>query len=118
VERGSATVEFVLIVPLVALLLVAIAEVTVVARTSLILLGAAREGARVAATTPDTDHAIDASQRALGPELANRAQITVRRPPIVGEPVVVRVRLLHRVLSALGGWVVPLEFEATMRVER
>ena len=117
-DRGSATVEFVLIVPLVALLLVAIAETAVVARTSLTVHAAAREGARVAATTADTDVAIAATRRALGPELAGHAIVTVRRPPIVGEPATVRIRAVHRVLAALGGWNLPLEFEASMRVER
>ena len=67
--------EFVLIVPLLALLLVA-----VVARTSLVMAAAAREGARVAATTPDTDRAIEATRLALG-DLASQVRVTVRRPP-------------------------------------
>ena len=47
--------EFVLVIPLMMILLIGIVEVAVVARTSLELVAAAREGARVAATTPDTD---------------------------------------------------------------
>ncbi len=116
-ERGSATVEFVLIVPLVLLLLVALVEVAVVARTSLTMAAAAREGARVAATTPDTDMAIEATRTALGDELAALVRVTVRRPPVVGEPAVVSLSGSHVVLAALGGFRVPLTFSATMRVE-
>ena len=108
--------EFVLIVPLLALLLVAVVEVAVVARTSLVMAAAAREGARVAATTPDTDRAIEATRLALG-DLASQVRVTVRRPPVVGQPAVVTLSGTHVVLSALGGFRVPLSSSATMRVE-
>ena len=45
-EGGAAVVEFALVLPLVLLLVLAIAEVAVVARTELQLAHAAREGAR------------------------------------------------------------------------
>jgi len=111
-------VEFVLVIPMILILLIGMVEVAVVARTSIELIAAAREGARVAATTPDTDRAIDATQQALGPELSNRVRITVRRPPVVGERARVTVALSHTVLSVLGGFRVPLEFSSVMRVEQ
>lgn len=107
-----------LVVPAVLLVVVLVVEVSIVARTSLAMAGAAREGVRVAATTPDTDHALDATRDALGPELASMMRVTVRRPPVVGAPAEVTVAGTHRVLAVLGGFGVPLEFSATMRVEQ
>ena len=92
-------------------------EVAVLARTSLQVAGAAREGARVAATSPDTAKAIEAAREALGDHLGFRARITVRRPPVVGEPARVTVMVNHTVLSGIGGFHVPLESSAVMRVE-
>ena len=109
--------EFVLVIPLVFLLIAGLAEVAVLARTSLQVAAAAREGARVAATTPDTSKAVEAARRALGEELGGRARITVRRPPVVGRPAQVTVAVHYTLLSALGGLRVPLESTAVMRVE-
>ena len=77
--------ELVLILPLVLPVLVLVVEVSVVARASSAMVGAAREGARVAATSPDTDRAIEATRAALGSELAAMMRVTVRRPPVVGQ---------------------------------
>ena len=109
--------EFVLVIPLVFLLIAGMVEVTVVARTSLQLASAAREGARVAATAPDTSKAIEAVRQVLGEELARRARITVHRPSVAGRTVRVTVAIRHTVLAALGGFQVPLESSTTMRVE-
>ena len=109
--------EFVLVIPLVFLLIAGIMEVAVVARTSLQLAAASREGARVAATVPDTSRAIEAARSVLGDELGGRARITVRRPSVVGAPARVTVAVMHTLLPALGGFRVPLESTATMRVE-
>lgn len=103
--------------PLVFLLIVGMAEVVVMARTSLQLAAASREGARVAAAAPDPARAIEAARRALGEELARRARITVRRPPVVGKPARVTIVVDHTVLPALVGFRVPLESTSTMRVE-
>lgn len=109
--------EFVLVIPLLFLVMAGIMEVAVVARTSLQVAGAAREGARAAATYPDPAKAIEAAREALGDQLGRQARITVERPPVVGKPARVTVMLNHTVLSALGGFRVPLESSAVMRVE-
>jgi hypothetical protein len=111
-------VEFVLVLPVVLILLVLVVEVGVIARTSLSMLGAVREGVRVAAITVETDDAIEATRAALGPELASRTRVAVRRPPVVGEPAEVTVSGEHRVLEVLGGFAIPLEYHSTMRTER
>ena len=109
--------EFVLVMPLLFLLVVGLVEGAVMARTSLQLAAASREGARVAAAAPDTTKAIEAARTALGEELGRRARITVLRPPVVGGQARVTVAVSHTVLPALGGFRVPLESTSTMRVE-
>ena len=48
-ERGSAAVEFALLLPILLLLLLALVQVGVIARDSLVLTQASRAGAREAA---------------------------------------------------------------------
>ena len=109
--------EFVLVMPLLFLLVVGLVEVAVMARTSLHLAAASREGARVAAVAPDPAKAIEAARTALGEELGPRARITVSRPPVVGGQARVTVLIRHTVLPVLGGFRVPLESTTAMRVE-
>lgn len=102
--------------PMVIVVILAVAEVTTVARLQLELGQAAREGARVAATVPDPAHAISAARSALGPDLADRTSVSVERPSVVGLPAVVEVTLAHQIVGI--GWTVPLSASAVMRVER
>lgn len=111
-ERGSAVVEFALVIPAIVLVLLAVSEVVVVARTQLEIAQAAREGARVAAIATDPADAVAASREALG-ELAGDAVITVDRPYVVGEAAVVVIRLTTRVF----GMPIILKSDAAMRVE-
>jgi len=114
-EQGSAVVEFVMILPAVVLVLLAVAEVTVVARTQLELSHAAREGVRVAATTPDTIRAVEAALALLGPGDAGLARVSVTRPSTVGENAVVEVSVPHRL--PVIGLSVTLRARSIMRVE-
>ena len=110
--------EFALVLPLVLLLVLAIAEVAVVARTELQLAHAAREGARYAAASPDTAGAASAVRRSLGGS-GERARVTVRRPTQIGAPATVTVALGHRVAAPLlGGFTLQLRASSTMRTER
>ncbi|MGH8875041.1 MAG: TadE/TadG family type IV pilus assembly protein [Acidimicrobiia bacterium] len=118
-ERGSAVVEFALVLPVVLLVLVAVSEVVVVARTQIELQAAAREGARVAATTPDPGRAVEATSVALGEPLAATARVTVTRSSVVGGRAVVEVSVRHHLARAvLGGIPLTLTSRAVMRVER
>lgn len=118
-EGGSATVEFALVIPIVLLVLVALVEVAVVARTQIELLGAARQGARVAATNPDPAVAVEAVHGALGDGLAGRVIVTVDRPAVVGREAVVRLSMTHNLAAAwFGGLPVDLFARSVMRVER
>lgn len=112
-------VEFALVLPVVILVLLAVIEVGLLARTQLELVNAAREGARVAATVPDPSRAVQAVKRSLDPESAARVQVTVRRPATVGSAAQVTVLLPYTAGAALlGGIRMELTARAVMRVER
>lgn len=105
--------------PLVILVLVACLEVAGMARVRIQVVGAAREGARVAATAPDPAQAAGAVRAALGEPLGSAARITVERPAVVGRPAVVEVVVIHRLASPVLDRVeIALTGRATMRVER
>lgn len=111
-DRGSAVVEFALVIPVIVLVLLAVSEVVAVARTQLELSHAAREGARVAAIAADPTHALTATRDSLG-DLATTAVVTIDRPYVVGESAVVRISFPVRVF----GMPVTLKADAAMRVE-
>ena len=112
-------VEFVLVLPAVVLVLLAIVEVAVVARTQFELVHAAREGVRTAATVSDPARAVQAVHAALDPEVAGRVRVAVERPGMVGGSAVVSVVLPHRLRAKiLGGLEVELRARSVMRVER
>ena len=118
-DHGTVTVEFFLVVPLLIVVLVAGIQVISVARTRIELLGAVREGARVAATTPDPAKAVEAVRDALDPVDRDRVRISVSRPATVGRPAKVSARYRHLLpvpfLNDLG---VDVSATATMLVER
>jgi Flp pilus assembly protein TadG len=118
-ERGSAAVEFAMLVPLVIVVLVGVVEVAVAARAQLQVSHAAREGAREAATAPDPERAIAVVKTVLGPDLAAGARVVVERDHRVGGRADVTVTTPHRVAGAfLGGFAITLRGTASMRVER
>lgn len=118
-ERGSAVVEFALVVPLVIVVLLAAVEVAVIARTQLEVSQAAREGAREAAAVPDPSRAVEVVRAFLGPEMAGRARVSVSRDHRVGGRAEVTVVVRHPVAAGLlGGLTITLEGRSSMRVER
>lgn len=113
------TVEFFLVVPLLVAVLAAGIQVISVARTRIELLGAVREGARVAATTPDPAKAVDAVRDALSPSDRDRVRVSVSRPSVVGRPARVSATLRHVLgLPFLNDLSVSVSASASMRVER
>ena len=110
--------ELALLIPLILILVAMMVEVAVAARLQVELVAAAREGARVAATTPDPAAAVAAAERSLGPR-GSEARISVHRPHVVGAEATVAVSLVYRVnLPLVGGPHIPLRATASMRVER
>lgn len=118
-ERGSAAVEFALVLPAVLLVLLASVEVVVIARTQLEVGHAAREGARQAATAPDVDRAVAAARGALTEPASSSARVSVEREQHVGGIARVTVSVRHAVAAPLlGGLIVTVRSSAVMRVER
>ena len=119
-DRGQATVELALVLPLVAMLTVAIVQVALVARDQNLVTHAAREAARAAAVDADPDAATHAAHQA-GPLDPSRMRVDVRGRGGVGSRVSVTVHYTTRAgVAGLPATIgdVTLEATATMRVER
>jgi Flp pilus assembly protein TadG len=120
-ERGSAAVEFALVLPILLLLLLALVQVGVIARDSLVLTQASRAGARGAAvqrTKEAVDEAVRAAAVGLDPD---RISVVATWSGARGAPVTVDVSYEAPVASLLAGWLLPasvsLRASATMRQE-
>jgi Flp pilus assembly protein TadG len=120
-ERGSAVVEFALVVPLVLVVALALVQVAVIGRDRLLLEHAARAGARTAAVDPSDDAVRASVLAAVGPLDPAEVRIEVRRELEIGRPVAVRVAYAVPVAVPLAGWLLPssveLSAEVTMRQE-
>jgi Flp pilus assembly protein TadG len=98
-DRGSAAVEFVVVVPLLLLVMVAVAQVTLALYVRSTIVAAAAEGARVAATSPSGGAAgVRRTRDALSTTLADGVVESVTARPVhLGGvetvEVVVRARL-------------------------
>jgi hypothetical protein len=118
---GSAAVELALVLPLVLLMALALVQVGLLAKDSLVLLQAAREGAREAAVTPDQERVRQAALRGGGGLAEERTEIEVQRTGGMGDPVTVRVRYRAAVIVPFIEWLFPEEVvmrsAATMRQE-
>ena len=120
-ERGSAAVEFALLLPILLLLLLAFVQVGVIARDSLVLTQASRAGAREAAvqgTKDAVEEAVRAAAVGLDPD---RISVVATWSGTRGAPVRVDVAYEAPVASLLAGWLLPasvsLRASATMRQE-
>jgi len=112
-------VEFFLVIPMVILVLLASVQVVGLARARLELLGAVRDGVRVAATTPDPARAVEAVLSALPPRLRDRVRVSVERPSRVGVPARVRASYRYRFLPPLPAAAgVEVSASASMQTER
>lgn len=90
-ERGTATVEFALVLPLLLVMCLALVQVGLLARDRLLVEAVARAGAREAALQVD-EAAIREAALAAGPGLEPDAvTIGVTRAGSIGDPVTVRV---------------------------
>jgi len=120
-ERGSSAVEFALLLPILLLVLLALVQVGVLARDSLLLSQASRAGAREAAVQ-SSDAAVEQAVRtAAGGLAAERLSVSVAWGGARGSPVTVSVGYQAPVASLLAGWLLPgsvsLSSSATMRQE-
>lgn len=108
-ERGSAAVEFALVLPILLLVLLAMIQVGVVARDQLLLWQAARAGARAASVGSD-DAAIRDAAVAAAPGLDRDAmEVRIDRAGGRGDPVTVTVAYAVPVARFVAGWLLPDE---------
>ncbi|MCI0542847.1 MAG: pilus assembly protein [Actinobacteria bacterium] len=111
--------EFFLVIPMLVLVLAAGVQTVALTRARIELVGAAREGARVAATTPDPSRAVSAVLAALPSTVRDRARVSVTRPAVVGQPARVVVRVRHHLGAPFPDmFTVELSASASMLVER
>lgn len=120
-ERASSAVEFALLLPILLLVLLALMQVGVLARDSLVLTQASRAGAREAAVQPSSDDVERAVRDAAAGLAAEHLSVDVDWGGAQGAPVTVKVAYEAPVASLLAGWLLPrsvsLSARATMRQE-
>jgi Flp pilus assembly protein TadG len=119
-EGGQAAVELALVLPLLALAGLAVLQVALVARDQVLVVHAAREGARQAAVdaSPEAARRGALAGAALDP---SRTEVEASGRAGAGSRVTVRVRYRSPTDVPLVGGLVPelvLGADATMRVER
>ena len=112
--------EFALVLPLLLLLVLAVVQVGLVVRDELVLVGAARAGAREAAVTAD-DGRVRQVVDASAPDLDSGAIALALTRAGRGGPVTVSLVYTERLQVPYVGWLFPssitLHSQATMRQE-
>jgi len=122
-SRGQATVEAVLVVPLVLVpVLFGVVTFGQLEHTRLVLDSAAAAGARQAAVDGQDDQAVrDRIDLELQDGGINPTTVTVSVSPAVadwGQPIQVRLSITsHASIPFLGGWDVPMSSDFTTRSE-
>jgi hypothetical protein len=118
---GSAAVELALVLPLALMMALAVLQVGLLAKDSLVVVQAAREGAREAAVTWDEARVRQAALRGGGGLAEERTEVEVERAGEMGDPVTVRVRYRSPLVVPFVEWLFPdevlLRSAATMRQE-
>lgn len=112
-QRGSISVEFAAVMPLVALVLLGVAQLGLTVAETLTLQHAAREGARTYATTADPEAARDAAT-AAGALDPSRAQVDAS---IDGAYAVIEITANAKVFPGITT-TMTLRARAAMRFER
>jgi len=119
--RGSAAVEFALVLPLLLALALALLQAGLLAKDQMMVQEAGRAGARQASVSADdasVEHAVSEAAAGLDPSALST---TVRRGPGQGTAVTVRVDYEDPITLPIVGWLFPstvrLSAEVTMRQE-
>ena len=120
-ERGSATVEFALVLPLILLMVLALLQVGLLVKDQLVVVEAARAGAREGAVTRDDDRAREAAVDAAVTLRSENVEVNVRREGGIGTAVAVTVLYRASMVVPFVGWLFPsaidLRATAIMRQE-
>jgi Flp pilus assembly protein TadG len=120
-SRGSATLEFALVLPLVLLMALAVLQVGILLKDQLVVVESARAGAREAAVTRDDQAARGAANMAASSLDPGRMEVRVERQGGAGSPVSVGVTYHAPIAIPIVAWLFPttvdLSATATMRQE-
>jgi len=119
-DRGSAAVEFALVLPLLLVLVLAVVQIGLFVRDDLVLVGSARAGARQAAVSAD-DESVRSAVSADAPGLdPTRIEVTIARTQR-GGPATVSLTYPTPQAVPFVGWLFPssitLHATAVMRQE-
>lgn len=120
-QRGSVSVEFAALLPLLAVTMLLVAQIGLLVAEQVVLVHAAREGARAAAVSTDVE---TARARAIEAGNLDPARATVAVTPetrAVGDPILVTVSYRPAVITMIERFVpgdITLRAEASMRAER
>ena len=118
-DRGQATVELALLLPVVVVLLLAVLQLGIVARDVVLVTHASREAARAAAVDDASGAAMEAAKASSGLD-PDRLEVEVSGRDGPGSRV--RVAVSYRIRTSVpivGAWMADPEVTstATMRVE-
>lgn len=118
-ERGQSTVEFVLVLPVVFLVLAALAQLAVISRDQVLVWNAAREAGRQAAVGVSDTEVRDAALTAAPGLAPSRLDVSVSGGRSEGDLVTVRVTYTSSRLLPLVPLTSPLihHADATFRHE-
>jgi TadE-like protein len=120
-ERGSAAVEFALVLPILLIVGLGLVQMGLILRDQLVLVEAARAGAREASVTEDSAEVRAAVNRAASILHAGEIGAQIVRSGGQGAPVTVSLAYPDRPGVPLVAWLFPdaidLHAEATMRQE-
>lgn len=120
-ERGSAAVEFALVLPVLLVVALGLLQVGLVLRDQLLVAQSARAGAREAAVTDAQDEIRRAALLAAPGLAEERVDVAVARSGSIGAPVTVTVHYDVPVTVPFVDWLFPasvsLAGQSTMRQE-
>lgn len=120
-ERGTAAVEFALVLPIVFALVLAMVQVGLLVRDRLLVESAVRSGARTAAIEPGDDAVRSAVLRAAPALDPTAISVTVVRAGVQGEAVTVIVDYVASIRVPFVSWLFPagvaMQADATDRQE-
>jgi Flp pilus assembly protein TadG len=120
-DRGSAAVEFALVMPLVFVVTLGLVQIGLLVRDRALVEAAARAGARAAALQPDDAAARDAAVSAAPGIDASALEVSVTRGSGRGAPVTVDVTYDDPIRVPFVGWLVGtsvrIDATAVMRQE-
>ncbi len=115
-EAGQSTVEFALIIPVIAIFLMLILQVGVVVKQKILVTNSSREAARILSVENDFGKATMKAK-----ETVNGAEVIISRPANQGEYLTVTIKDVVKSKMPILGVIFPdisVTSKTTMRVEK